>query len=139
MAELKTKENDLDVAAFLDAVTPERRRGEARLLHDMMARVTGHEARMWGTSIVGYGRYHYQNVSGREGDWFLTGFSPRKQALSIYIMPGFSDYAALMSRLGKYRTGKSCLYINKLEDADLSVLEQLVRTSVEDMRQKYGA
>jgi len=138
MAELKTKQNDLDVAAFLDAVTPERRRDEARQLHDMMARVTGCEARMWGTSIVGYGHYHYKNLSGREGDWFLTGFSPRKQALSIYIMPGFSAYADLMSRLGKHRTGKSCLYLSRLEQADSAVLQDLVRASVVDMQHKYG-
>lgn len=139
MAELKTKETDRDVQAFLAAVTPERRRNEAGLLHDMMTRVTGCEARIWGTSIVGYGRYHYRNVSGREGDWFLTGFSPRKQALSIYIMPGFSAYGDLMSQLGKHRTGKSCLYLTRLENADAEVLEDLVRASVTDMRERYEA
>lgn len=139
MAELKTKENDGDVSAFIEAVTPVRRRDEARQLHDMMARVTGCDARMWGASIVGYGRYHYENVSGREGDWFLTGFSPRKQALSIYIMPGFSAYGDLMGRLGKHRTGKSCLYLTRLENADPAVLEELIRASVAEMRDKYAS
>ncbi len=139
MAELKTKENDADVAAFLKSVAPDRRRDEAHQLHDMMARITGCPARMWGSSIVGYDRYHYKNVSGREGDWFVTGFSPRKQALSIYIMPGFSAYGDLLAQLGKHRIGKSCLYLTRLENADPGVLERLIEASVRDMWQKYGS
>lgn len=93
---------------------------------------------MWGPSIVGFGEYHYKYESGREGDFLITGFSPRKSALTIYIMPGFTRYEALMEKLGKHRTGKSCLYINRLDDVDLSVLEELVTRSVEYMTEKYG-
>ena len=93
---------------------------------------------MWGTSIVGFGEYHYKYESGREGDFLITGFSPRKSAFTIYIMPGFARYEALMDKLGKHRTGKSCLYINRLDDVDLSVLEELVTRSVEYMTEKYG-
>lgn len=93
---------------------------------------------MWGPSIVGFGEYHYKYESGREGDFLITGFSPRKSALTIYIMPGFARYEALMAKLGKHRTGKSCLYINRLDDVDLSVLEELVTRSVEYMTEKYG-
>lgn len=93
---------------------------------------------MWGPSIVGFGEYRYKYESGREGDFLITGFSPRKSALTIYIMPGFARYEALMDKLGKHRTGKSCLYINRLDDVDLSVLEELVTCSVEYMTEKYG-
>ena len=93
---------------------------------------------MWGSSIVGFGSYHYRYASGREGDWPVAGFSPRKQNLVIYIMPGFSDYGDLLGKLGKYRTGKSCLYVNKLDDVDLELLEQLVRESVAEMKRRYG-
>lgn len=94
---------------------------------------------MWGPSIVGFGEYHYRYESGREGDFLITGFSPRKNALTIYIMPGFARYDALMARLGKFKTGRSCLYINKLDDVDLSVLEELIASSVQYMVGKYGA
>ena len=92
---------------------------------------------MWGPSIVGYGKYHYRYSSGREGDWMLVGFSPRKQNLSVYIMPGFKSFASLLRRLGKYKTGKSCLYINSLADVDEAVLEQLISESVKLMRERY--
>lgn len=98
-----------------------------------MEKATGEEPRLWG-SIVGFGDYHYRYESGREGDWFLAGFAPRKQNLSLYIMAGFDKYDELLSRLGKYKTGKACLYINKVEDVDLEVLEELVRRSAEHMR-----
>ena len=88
---------------------------------------------MWGPSIIGFGSYRYKYASGREGEWMLTGFSPRKQNLTLYIMPGFDNYDSLLAKLGKYKTGKSCLYINKLEDVDLSVLEKLVKQSVDHM------
>ena len=93
---------------------------------------------MWGTSIVGFGSYHYRYASGREGDWPLVGFSPRKRNLVIYIMPGFSDYGALLGKLGKFRTGKSCLYVNKLDDVDLELLEELVRQSASEMKSRCG-
>ena len=94
---------------------------------------------MWGPSMVGFGRYHYKYDSGREGDSFLTGFSPRKQALTIYVMPGFGEYEGLLSRLGKHKTGKSCLYINKLEDVDPEVLEELIGRGFAYMKAKYQA
>lgn len=98
-----------------------------------MQEVTGAEPRLWGSSIVGFGDYHYKYESGREGDWFVTGFSPRKQNLTLYIMAGFDNYDQLLSRLGKYKTGKSCLYINKLDDVDLDVLKELVAQSAAHM------
>jgi hypothetical protein len=104
----------------------------------LMSQITGNRAKMWGTAIVGYGKYHYKYESGREGDFFLTGFSPRKQALSIYIVSGFSINPELMEKLGKYKTGKSCLYVKKLDDLDRSVLKQLVKESVAYMRKKYN-
>ncbi len=139
MAEPKTKPTGVSVDAFIDAVGHARRREDARVVLAMMRRVTGEEPEMWGPSIVGFGRYRYKYDSGREGEWMLTAFAPRKSALTVYIMPGFSQYDGLMARLGKHRTGKSCLYINKLDDVDLEVLAELVRLSVDYMRTKYGA
>ena len=97
---------------------------------EMLERITGHEGKMWGDSIIGFGDKHYKHASGREGDWFLAGFSPRKQNLTLYIMTGFSRYGELMEKLGKYKTGKACLYINKLADVDEAVLEELIRKSI---------
>lgn len=137
MAENKTQENDASVEAFLDSVENKRRQADSRAVHEMMARVSGEPARMWGSAIVGFGRYHYKYDSGREGDYMLTGYSPRKQALTVYIMPGFSQYQDQMARLGKHKTGKSCLYINKVDDIDLDVLEEIIRLSLDYMREKY--
>jgi len=134
----KTRPTGAGVETFLDAVENERRREDARTVNAMMERITGWEPRMWGPSIVGFGEYHYRYDSGREGDFLITGFSPRKKALTIYIMPGFARYDALMARLGKFKTGRSCLYINKLDDVDLSVLEELIASSVQYMVGKYG-
>ena len=137
MAELKTKPTDASVEAFIDGVAHERRRSDARRVLEIMTRITGCEPVMWGPSIVGFGSYRYQNVSGRGGEFFLTGFSPRKQALTIYIMPGFDGYPKLMEQLGKHKTGRSCLYINKLDDIDLDTLETLITESVDFMKQRY--
>ncbi len=134
---MKTQPTEASVAAFLDGVESDLRRQDAETLLDLMGRVTGDPPIMWGPSIVGFGRYHYRYESGREGDFFLTGFSPRKSTLTVYIMPGFSAYDDLMGRLGKHKTGRSCLYINKLADVDLAVLEQLLAASVAWMRQRY--
>lgn len=131
MAENKTQPTDASVTAFLDAVENETRRSDARRVLELMREVTGEEPRMWGPGIVGFGDYHYRYESGREGDWFLTGFSPRKANLVLYIMSGFPRHAELMERLGKHRTGKSCLYVNRLDDLDLDVLRELIRRSVE--------
>ena len=138
MAENKTKQTKASVAAFLNAVDDPRKRADAKKIAAIMRRATGNNAKMWGSSLVGYGKYHYKYDSGREGDFMLTGFSPRKQNLAIYIMPGFKDFDALMKKLGKYKTGKSCLYIRKLEDVDEKVLEQLITRSVKVMRKRYN-
>lgn len=103
----------------------------------LMGEITGEKPKMWGTAIVGFGNYHYKYASGREGDFLITGFSPRKQALTLYIMAGFSSYDSLMKKLGKYKTGKSCLYIKKLEDIDMKVLKQLISRSVKYMHKTY--
>ena len=138
MAEPKTKKNDASVENFLNSVADQTRREDSLSLLGLMRDVTGEEAKMWGSSIVGFGSYHYVYQSGREGDWMLTGFSPRKQNLAIYIMAGFSDYGPLLEKLGKHKTGKSCLYVNKLADVDINVLRELVRRGVRSMRKKYG-
>ena len=104
-----------------------------RFCCDFFNEITGFAPRMWGPSIVGYGRYHYTYASGREGDSLATGFSPRKSALSLYIMPGYQDYGEILGRLGKHKTGKSCLYINKLADVDMDVLAELVRAGLRDL------
>lgn len=129
MAQLKTQKNDASVEAFLNGVSEEKKREDSFAILELMRDVTGEEPTMWGTSIVGFGGYHYKYASGREGEWFLAGFSPRKKNLTLYIMSGFDDYDSLLADLGKYKTGKSCLYINKLEDVDLPTLRELVRQS----------
>lgn len=139
MAELKTKPNDSDVQAYLEAIDQEQRQADCREIYELMAEATGGPGKMWGSSIVGFGNYHYVYESGREGDWFLTGFSNRKQSLTLYIMPGFNRFDALMKQLGKYKTGKSCLYIKKLEDIDREVLKALIDESVAYLQEKYKA
>lgn len=133
MAQLKTQKNDASVEEFLDSVANERKRQDSYAILELMQDVTGEEPAMWGTSIVGFGSYHYKYASGRENEWFLVGFSPRKQNLTLYIMSGFDDYESLLADLGKHKTGKSCLYINKLEDVDLPTLRELVKKSVTHM------
>lgn len=137
MAGLKTRPGDASVDAFLDSVDNENRREDARRVVAMMQRVTQEPPRMWGDRIVGFGSYHYRYASGREGDWPLVALSPGKRNLTLYIMPGFDDYQPLLARLGKHRTGKSCLYLNKLQGIDMRALEDLVRQSVADMRRRY--
>lgn len=136
MADLKTKKNAASVASFLGGVSEQKREDCERIIA-MMRKATGDEPCMWGGSIVGFGNYHYVYDSGREGDWFLCGFSPRKQALSVYIMDGFAKYDDLLGKLGKYKTGKSCLYIKSLADVDAAVLEKLIKASVRHMRGTY--
>ncbi|NND12426.1 MAG: DUF1801 domain-containing protein [Acidimicrobiia bacterium] len=129
MAELKTKRNELSVDAFIDSISDERKRSDSRELVELMSRVTKTEPAMWGDSIIGFGSYDYKYESGREGTWFRVGFSPRKQNLTLYLMDGFEKYDDLLSQLGKHTTGKSCLYVKKLEDVDLKVLTKMVRES----------
>ena len=137
MADNKTRPTGASVTAFMAAISDRAMRADAKKVAAMMRRVTGKRARMWGPSIVGYGSYHYRYASGREGDFMITGFSPRKQALTLYIMPGFSRFDTLMSKLGKHRTGKSCLYIRRLADVDETVLEQIIADSVGHIRAHY--
>jgi hypothetical protein len=134
MADLKTKRNKRSVEAFLNRVENEKKRNDSFAILRLMKQVTGEEPEMWGDSIVGFGKYHYKYASGREGDWFLTGFSPRVQNLTLYIMAGFDEYDQLLHKLGKHSTGKSCLYIKKIEDVNVEVLKELVKKSVEHMK-----
>ena len=131
MAENKTKVNDGNVEAFLHSVENKQRRDDSFAVLDLMRDALGEPPKMWGPSIVGFGSYTYKYKSGREGEWMLVGFSPRKQALTLYIMSGFDEYADLMAKLGKHKTGKSCLYIKKLSDVDQDVLKELVVKSAE--------
>ena len=139
MADVKTKETDASVEAYLNQVDDENKREESFQILELMREVTGEEPKMWGDSMVGFGSYHYRYESGREGDMFLAGFAPRKRNFSLYIMAGFEEYDDLLQRLGKHKTGKSCLYVNKLADVDLQVLRELVRASVEHMRETHEA
>lgn len=137
MSTNKTQPTLQTPAAFVDAVEHERRRAEAEVLLELFQTVTGYDAVMWGASIIGFGRYHYVYDSGREGDFLATGFSPRKAAMSVYIMPGYQDHGAILSRLGKHKMGKSCIYINKLDDIDLNVLQELITTGLTDLGKKW--
>ena len=130
---LKTQVNDASVFNFLNAVEPDRRREDGITLLDIFAQATGWRPKMWGSSIVGFGTYDYTYKTGSSGTWMATGFSPRKASLSIYIMPGYQDYSEILSRLGKHKTGKSCLYVNKLTDIDTDVLTKLIQTGVKDL------
>lgn len=137
MAELKTKPTGEPVKAFLDSIADDTKRDDSFEILEMMKEATDAEPQMWGPGIIGFGHYHYKYESGREGDWFLVGFSPRKQNLTLYIMSGFSRYPELLARLGKHSTGKSCLYVKRLNDIDKNVLREMIRLSVQYMRSKY--
>ncbi len=130
MAELKTKKNESSVTKFLDGVKDEKKRQDSYTILKLMKQITKAEPKMWGTSMVGFESYHYKYASGREGDWFVTGFSPRKQNLTLYIMSGFSKYPDLLKKLGKFKTSKGCLYIKKIEDIDIATLKELIKQSV---------
>jgi hypothetical protein len=136
MAELKTKPGG-DVTAFLASVTDEIKKKDCLELLKLMKQVTKEEPVLWGGSMVGFGTYEYKGKSGRSGTWFITGFSPRKQNLTVYIMPGFSRYDELMKKLGKHTTGVSCLYMNNLDDVDIKVLKELVTLSYKYMKEKF--
>ena len=142
-AELKTKATEISVAEFIAAVPDARRRDEAAVIDALHRKVTGQEPKLWGPSIIGYGSYHYKYDSGREGTMCRAGFSPRKAAMTVYLMGNYCDRQAevddLFARLGKHKTGKSCLYINKLADVDLVVLERLVAISWQVMNERYPA
>lgn len=131
MADLKTQQNEGDVDRFLESVENERRRREAFEVKDLMTRLSGEEPKMWGNSIVGYGRRDYTTKSGSTNQWFKIGFSPRKQTLTLYIMDGFSNYESLLEKLGPHSTGKACLYIKDLEKVDRKILEELITRSLD--------
>ena len=133
MGELKTRPSAASVEKFLAGVTDPERKKDCRTLLGIMKRVTGRKPRMWGPSIVGFGSYHYRYASGREGDWFLTGFSPRKGDLILYLMPGVRNYPALLKKLGRYQAGTSCLYLKNLAGVDLAVLEKLIAGAHRDI------
>ena len=137
MSELKTKKNEDNVLDFIDGVEDRQKRQDCHEIMEIMKEITGEDPKMWGSSIVGFGSYHYKYDSRGEGDWFLTGFSPRKQNLSLYIMSGFGQYDSLLSNLGKYKTGKSCLYVKKLGDINRDILKEMITSSVQMIAKKY--
>jgi len=137
MTKNKTHPTEASVEDFIAAVEPERKRAEARELDMLFRRVTGWQPVLWGASLIGYGAYHYVYDSGREGDMLATGFSPRKAKHSIYVLPGYADYGAILARLGKHATGKSCLYVNKLADIDLDVLAELIEAGLRDLSKRW--
>lgn len=133
----KTKPETVKPTVFLKTVEPTQRREDGEVLLEFFSRITGLKPTMWGPSIIGYGRYHYVYESGREGDMLMTGFSPRKAKLVIYVMPGYQDLGDKLDRLGKHKLGKSCLYINKLSNVDMDVLEEIVRFGIDYVKEKY--
>jgi len=138
-AENKTKPTIVSPAKFIETVDHPQRKTDAKILLKWFSEVTGLKPKMWGPSLIGYGRYHYKYDSGREGDMLMTGFSPRKANLVFYVMPGY-QYDSMkekLDRLGKYKTGKSCLYVNKLDDIDMDVLREIVEDGVAYMRKNY--
>lgn len=139
MAKLKSKETKARVATFLAGVEDAGKRADCRRIAKIMREATGKRAKMWGDSIVGYGRYDYTYKSGHSGTWMLTGFSPRARNITIYIMPGFKNFGPLLKKLGNHKTAKSCLYIKRLDDIDEAVLARLVADSVREMQRIYGA
>lgn len=137
MTALKTRPTRKSVSKFIASIEHPTRRDDSQSLLKLFGRVTGHKAVLWGDKIVGYGSYHYRYDSGREGDWPVSGFSPGKAQLSLYVMRGFNDYEPLLQRLGQHRKSKSCLYITRLARVDMAVLEELLRQSVADMREAF--
>jgi hypothetical protein len=133
----KTIETKEDARDFINSIADEERKNDCQKVAEIMQKVTGEQPKIWGASIVGFGSYHYKYESGREGEWFPVGFSPRKANLTLYIAEGFAKYDELMQKLGKHKTGKSCLYIKKLTDIDLDVLEELIIESVKSFKEKY--
>lgn len=139
MSTIKTLVNDDNVEDFINNAASGAKRDDSFVLLELFSKITGEKPKMWGTSIIGFGQYHYKSEkSKQEGDWPLIGFSPRKQNLTLYIMPGFGDHADLLAKLGKHKTSVGCLYINKLADVDMAVLEQIIKKSYIDMKNKHS-
>jgi len=137
MTQNKTRPTPEAVTDYLQTVEPAARREDALALDALFRRTTGWSPVMWGPSMIGYGAYHYRYESGREGDFLATGFAPRKTSLSIYIMPGYADYGPILERLGKHKTGKSCLYVTRLSEVDLDVLAELIQAGLDDLGRKW--
>ena len=137
MSYLKTKENDADVIAYLNAISDDQKKEDCLTLIDLMERVSGYKAKMWGKKIIGFGSYTYKTKAGKEGEWFLIGFSPTKANISLHLMFGLEDEKDLLSKLGKHKTGKGCLYINALSDVDLSFLEKIMDHTFERMINEF--
>lgn len=138
MSDPKTKPTQESVEAFLNGLENDEQRRDSQTLIEMMRRITAAEPEMWGAGMVGFGKYHYKYATGREGDYFQVGFAPRKKELTLYIMPGLYEFDPLLEKLGKHKNGKSCLYIKRLADVDMAVLETLVSESVSRLRNMYG-
>ncbi len=137
MSQNKTTRNNQSVVDFITSIDNEIRKKDSLQLLEILKNLTHEEPKMWGSSIVGFGNYHYKYESGREGDFFRTGFSPRKQALTLYIMSGFNQYDQLLASLGSHKTGKSCLYIKSLQQVDIKILKEMITLSLKWMREKY--
>lgn len=133
----KTQRTELDVQSYLDSVVPQRR-NDIKKLHEIMSTITKDQGAMWGTDIVGYGSYHYRYASGREGDWFLVGFSSRKQTISLYLMSGFTNRDEILEKLGKYKAAKSCLYIKTLDDVHIPTLKKLIRACIKALKEQHA-
>jgi len=139
MSAIKTLPNDASVTDYINSIGHETRKKDGFVLLELFSDITGQKPKMWGTSMIGFGKYHYKSErSSQEGDWPLTAFSPRKQNLSVYIMPGFDAYKDLLASLGKHKTGMGCLYINKLADIDMAVLKKLIKQSYLDMKKQHS-
>lgn len=134
---MKTTVNRKSVTSFINAIEDKQRRADCKEIMRLMRRVTGKQPKMWGDSMVGYDRYKYKRANGKEFELFRTGFSPRKTALTLYVMPGYSDYSALLKRLGPHKKGKACLYLKRLSDIDMDVLETLVQAGYDEMNERY--
>lgn len=140
MGTIKTLVNNTSVTDFINSVSDETKKKDSFTLLELFKKITNEEPKMWGTSMIGFGQYHYKSErSKQEGDWPLTAFSPRKQNLTIYIMPGFDKYKDLLEKLGKHKTSVGCLYINKLADVDLETLEEIIKRSFGEMKEKHQA
>jgi hypothetical protein len=138
MSTIKTVVNDASVTDFINKVSDEQKRADSFVLLDLFSKITREKPKMWGPSIIGFGQYHYKSErSKQEGDWLLTGFSPRKQNLTLYVTPGFEDYKDLLKDLGKHKTSVGCLYINKLDNVDLKVVEKIIKKSYVDMKKMH--
>lgn len=133
MSDLKTKPNKASVTEFINSIEDPVKKQDSKALVKLFKEITGHKPVMWGSSIIGFGSYHYKYASGREGDWFVTGFSPRKQSLTMYIMGGLKD-KKLFNKLGSHKTGKGCLYVKRLSDVDIEVLRKIITKSVDRVK-----